>query len=470
MREVEDVSARPYSRKELWELDLSTLYGKKLHDSWWMTDAQYAPDGRRVLILSGPSEFGDIGRNVPEGMTPNESDGELYVLDTGSGEAAALSREFDPSIQAATWSRFDDTIYVKATVKSGVALFRYDGAAKRFVPLPAGGEVVQELAFADKAAVAACVASGPWSPETLWTVDLRGGPARKLDTPAGPDFATIRKGEVVPAAYPAKDGRTIDGDVYLPPGFDAKTAGRYPAIVYYYGGTLPVTRDFGGRYPKEWWASRGYVVYVPQPSGATGYGQAVSAVHVNDWGQVAGEQILDGTRAFLAAYPAVDAKRVGCIGASYGGFMTMWLVTKTDLFAAAVSHAGISNLASYWGEGNWGYNYGALASAGSFPWNREDLYVDHSPLFHADKVTTPLLMTHGAGDTNVPVGESESFYTALKLLNRPVELLTVDAQDHHILDHAKRMVWSRSIVAWFDKWLKRQPAFWDDLYPKTQVK
>ena len=79
-------------------------------------------------------------------------------------------------------------------------------------------------------------------------------------------------------------------------------------------------------------------------------------------------------------------------------------------------------------------------------------------------------MTHGAADVNVPVGESESFYTALKLLGAPVELLTVEAQDHHILDHAKRLVWSRSILAWFDRWLKRQPGWWDDLYPKTQVK
>jgi len=470
MREVEDVSARPYSRKELWELDLTTLYGKKLHDSWWITDAQYAPDGRRVLILSGPSEFGDEGRNVPAGMTPNETDGQLYVLDTLTALVDALSRDFDPSIQAAVWSRFDDTIYVKAAEKDGVSLFRYDAAAKRFVKLDSGGDVVQDLAFADKAASAACTTSGPWTPESLSAVDLRGGPARQLVSPAAADFAAMRKGSVVPAVYPSKKGATIDGTVFLPPGFDAKAIGSYPAIVYFYGGTLPVERDFGGRYPKEWWAAHGYVVYVPQPSGAIGYGQAHSAVHVNDWGTVASEEILDGTRAFLAAYPAVDSKRVGCIGASYGGFMTMLLVTKTDLFAAAVSHAGISNLAAYWGEGNWGYSYGALASADSFPWNRKDLYVDHSPIFHADKVKTPLLMTHGAADTNVPVGESESFYTALKLVGAPVELLTVDGQDHHILDHAKRAVWSRSILAWFDRWLKRQPAWWDDLYPKTQVK
>lgn len=469
-RNVEDFAARPYSRQELWELDLTTLYGKKVHDSRWLASAQYAPDGKRILILAGPSEFGDLGRNVPDGITPNEGDGQLYVLDPASGDVQALSRAFDPAIQAAYWSRFDGTIYVKAGEKDGVSLFRYDDATKNFAKLDGGGEVVQGFALAEKAAAAACISSGPWAPETLWAVDRGGRPARKLDAPASAVLATVQKGRVEPAVFRSKAGQSIDGRVYLPPGFDPAAAAKYPAIVYYYGGTSPVTSEFGGRYPKEWWAARGYVVYVPEPAGATGYGQARSAVHVNDWGRIASEEILDGTRAFLAAYPAVDAKRVGCIGASYGGFMTMLLLTKTDMFAAAVSHAGISNIASYWGEGNWGYSYSALATADSFPWNRKDVYVDRSPLYAADKVKTPLLMTHGVADTNVPVGESESFFTALKLVGAPVELLTIDGQDHHILDHAKRELWSRSIAAWFDKWLKGQPAWWDELYPKTQLK
>ena len=145
--------------------------------------------------------------------------------------------------------------------------------------------------------------------------------------------------------------------------------------------------------------------------------------------------------------------------------MTMVLAAKSDLFAAFVSHAGISSLASYWGEGYWGYSYSGVATADSFPWNRKDIYVERSPLFFADKVKTPILLTHGASDTNVPVGESESFYTALKLLGAQAEFVEVAGQDHWILDHAKRIVWSKTIVAWFDRWLKGRPEWWNELYP-----
>ena len=89
-----------------------------------------------------------------------------------------------------------------------------------------------------------------------------------------------------------------------------------------------------------------------------------AARHVNDWGERTCAEILAGVERFLAAHPFVDPERVGCIGASYGGFMTLSLLTKTDRFAAAISHAGIADLASYWGSGFWGYQYSAIASAG----------------------------------------------------------------------------------------------------------
>ncbi len=465
-REIEDLSDRPYSRKEVWEIHLGTFQARRLRDSRWLEAVRYAPDGRRLLVLAGPSEFGAAGVALPEGAVPNESEGELYLWDPETGAVECLTREFDPSVVSAAWSRADGNVYFAARNRDRVELFALDPSSRRFTPLETGVEVVEEVALAERAPVAVVTGTSPWTPESLVAVDLASLRARVLARPAEPELAGVRRGEVRPFDFVSSRGRTVTGRVYLPPGFDPGR--RYPAIVYYYGGTNPVSREFGGRYPKEWWAAQGYVVYVPQPSGATGFGQAHSALHVNDWGAITSEEVLEGTRRFLETHPFLDPKRVGAIGASFGGFLTMLLVTESDLFAAAVSHAGISSIASYWGEGYWGYSYSALATAGSFPWNRRDIYVDRSPLFRAHRARTPILLTHGASDTNVPAGESDSFYTALKLLGVPVEYLQVEGQDHWIVDHAKRSVWSRAIVAWFDRHLKGEPEWWNALFPERK--
>ena len=145
----------------------------------------------------------------------------------------------------------------------------------------------------------------------------------------------------------------------------------------------------------------------------------------------------------------VDASKVGCMGASYGGFMTQYLQTKTDIFAAAISHAGISNITSYWGGGYWGYSYGETAEYGQFPWNNPKLFTEHSPLFNADKIHTPLLLLHGTKDTNVPTNESQQLFTALKILGREVSYIQVDGEDHIINDYQKRKDWVEAICAWY---------------------
>ncbi len=240
-------------------------------------------------------------------------------------------------------------------------------------------------------------------------------------------------------------------------------------IVYYYGGTSPTNHALEFSYSMHMYAALGYVVYTLNPSGTTGFGQEFAARHVNAWGDKTADEIIQGTEQFCKEHPFVNPKKIGCAGASYGGFMTQYLQTKTDLFAAAVSHAGISALSSYWGEGYWGYGYCSVANTGTYPWNNPEFYTKHSPLFNADKINTPLLLLHGNADTNVPVGESIQMFLALKLLGKTVEFVQVDGENHGVADYKKRLEWQNTIFAWFAKYLKDEPQWWDALYPERHL-
>ena len=267
--------------------------------------------------------------------------------------------------------------------------------------------------------------------------------------------------------YVNSKGETVYGRLYLPKDFDATK--KYPMIVYYYGGCSPTSRSFESPYAPQIWNSLGYIAYIVQPSGATGFGQEWASRHVNTAGQGPAEDIIEGVKKICEEHPYINKEKIGCMGASYGGFMTQYLQTITDIFACAVSHAGISNHTSYWGEGYWGYSYSEVSMANSYPWSHKDLFVNHSPLFNADKIHTPLLLLHGDSDTNVPIIESLQMFTALKLLGREVALVEVKGENHHILDYAKKEKWLATQMAWFQRWLKDDPSWWEVLYPKKNL-
>ncbi len=462
-RSYEDLTVRPYEVSEIVVIDVGDQTTEILHRGPWIRGAIWSPDGDEILVTGGPSAFGEIGVNVPEGVTPNEYDTQAYIFDPRTKDIEAITVDFAPSIEAAFWPEPGGNIYFVVEETEYRRLYRYNVRAESFRRIDLPCDVIHSADVAEERAIAMCRCSSADRPMRLYGVDLTTGRYQMSLYPAADHFESVRIGDVEDWNFTAASGREIVGRVHYPPDFDpAKT---YPCIVYYYGGTSPVIRSFGGRYPKNLWAAMGYVVYVLQPSGATGFGQEFSAAHVNDWGETTTGEIIEGVGKFLNAHPFVDPGRVGCIGASYGGFMTQLLLTRTNIFAAGVSHAGISALTSYWGEGYWGYLYSAAATANSFPWNRPDIYVHHSPIYAADKIDTPLLLLHGASDTNVPPGESEQMYTALKLLGKEVEYIRVLGENHWILDYEKRITWSNAISAWFDKWLKGRPEWWNDMYP-----
>lgn len=463
-----DATRQPFDRSTFVRMDAYTgRVDTLLADTTFLATAKFSPDGRSLLVKASPAAFGGIGCETRSDQVPNAFDYRLYLYDIAARTVKPLLPRFAPAVENFLWAPGDGQIYFDTTDGQNASVFRLNPQTlerTRF-ELPLTNIHLFSIATASKR-----------SPRIVF-FGQTGERAREMFTatldkakPAAHRIGSINFDELYKDVaigtshdyrFRATRGDTIDGYFFLPPSFDATK--KYPLIVYYYGGCTPSTRSLEYQYPCQVFAAQGYVVYVVNPSGAIGYGQEFAARHVGTWGNESGDDILEGTRSFLKDHPYVDSTKVGCIGASYGGFMTEYLQTRTDLFAAAVSHAGISNIASYWGGGYWGYSYGESAQYGSYPWNNPQLYMGQSALFNADKIHTPLLLLHGTVDTNVPTSESQQLYTALKILGRDVAFVRVEGENHVIRDYAKRLAWQNAIFAWFAKYLKGEPAWWESL-------
>lgn len=463
----ETVTERPFRKYTMLKLDLPTMSV----DTLWTNEgfaygATFSPDGKKVLISGAGEAFGGIGQNIDAGQIANSYNGLAFIMDLSTKQIDPITKNFDPSIDNSFWNKKDNLIYFRTTDKDYVNMYAYNPSGKTFTKLPLNEEVIRSFSTADNALSAIYFGVSRSNSTRAYLYDIKNQKSTMVADPYNDRLSEMTLGKAEDWNFTNSAGTEIKGSCYLPPNFDASK--KYPMIVYYYGGTSPTSRTFEGPYPAHVFASQGYVVYIIQPSGATGFGQKFAALHVNAWGKRTAEDIIEGVKQFVKEHPYVNEKKIGCVGASYGGFMTMYLQTRTDIFAAAVSHAGISSISSYWGEGYWGYTYSSGASAHSYPWNNPDLYVKQSPLFSADKVHTPILFTHGTVDTNVPIGESIQMYTALKILGRPAEFIQVKDENHGVMNYKRRVEWNNSIMAWFSKWLKDDNGWWKGLYPDAK--
>ena len=467
----ERLTKRPTTLTSFYRLDLGSMNASGsttpkvetlIEKGEFLNSAQFSPDGKSILVSASPEAFNGIGKNVEEGQTPSMIDTQLYLMTLSDKKVRSLTRDFNPNVLSTEWSKVDGNIYFTAEDKDCVHLFQLNPKSGKFTLLKTPEEYIKSFSLASSAAEMAFSGQSASNADRLYKMNTKALKSQLVDDLSARELKNVELGECKAWNFVNSRGDTLCCRYYLPPHFDA--AKKYPMIVNYYGGCSPTSRMFQSRYPHHVYAAMGYVVLVVNPSGATGFGQKFSARHVDTAGEGVAEDIISSTQAFCDEHAFVNRKKIGCIGASYGGFMTQYLQTKTDLFAAAISHAGISDHTSYWGEGYWGYSYSEVSMANEYPWTNKHLFVDQSPLYNADKIHTPLLFVHGTADNNVPVGESIQLYTALKLLGRPTAMVLVDGQDHHIIDYEKRLKWQNTIFAWFAKWLQDDASWWTEMY------
>ena len=466
------LAKRPTEVEDVYIMDAQTLkMDTVLQGEGFLGGCSFSPDATQLLFKGNPEAFNRIGCQLPESVTPSMTEYELFLYDIASKKVTPLTKDFDPSVENVDWSVADGQIYLTAEDRDYVNMFVLNPKTGKITKLSIQGDYAYRYDLAARASVVGYLSYKTMEPASAYVAQIDSkkqmfnGQWSMFNGKEALGDAEI--GTCEDWNFTNSKGDTVYGRLYLPKDFDATK--KYPMIVYYYGGCSPVSRYFESPYAPQYWNSLGYVAYIIEPSGATGFGQEWASRHVNTAGRGPAEDIIEGTKQICDAHPYINKEKIGCMGASYGGFMTQYLQTQTDIFAAAVSHAGIANHTSYWGQGYWGYNYSEVSMANSYPWSHRQLYVDQSPLFNADKIHTPLLLLHGDADTNVPLVESLQMFTALKLLGREVALVQVKGENHHILEYSKKEKWLATQMSWFARWLKDDPTWWDALYPKKHL-
>ncbi len=268
-------------------------------------------------------------------------------------------------------------------------------------------------------------------------------------------------------SFKSKSGYNINNYLVFPANYNPEK--KYPLIVFYYGGVVPCGNPFHPVF--QFLSNNGYFVFLTTPRGAVGKGEKFAAEHCNEWGEKSAADLIEATEWICRQVKAIDKEKLGAYSGSYGGFLANTLAYKTTIFKALISEYGISNIASYWGGGYWGYLYGMTALHGTYPWNAKDVYVDKSPLFNADKVKTPLLLMHGTSDVNVPALESDQYFTALKVLGKDTVYIRFFNEDHGMKGKFSNWIAQENfLIAWFDKYLKGDSGYWNYLMEKNRDK
>ena len=401
----------------------------------------WSPDGKNIAFIGGlMSDQGSTG-------------GDLYLVPATGGVARDLTPNIDESFGAFQWSGPNSML---ATLWShgGSKIARVDARTGSTSTTWSGDETISSgsgwgpptvSASRDGSAIAVVRESLSNAPE-IWA----GAPGKWIQ------ITHVNSG-VAPAwgksasVHWRSDRFNVQGYLIYPGDFDP--ARKYPLVVYVHGGPSSASAStFLSAASQQAALSRaGYFVFMPNPRGSYGQGEAFTRANVKDFGYGDLRDIMAGVDTVLRHYP-VDARRLGISGWSYGGFMTMWAVTQTRRFKAAVAGAGISNWLSYTGEN--GISEWMVPFFGATAYENKSVYARSSPINFISSARTPTLIVVGERDAECPSPQSFEFWRGLQHENVGTQLVVYPDEGHHFSDPAhQRDVLERS-VAWFDRYLK----------------
>jgi dipeptidyl aminopeptidase/acylaminoacyl peptidase len=431
-------------------------------NNWWIAQLYTLdPDSGKMKSIYKPSlqiarpAWSSDGQNIAfvEGLMSDEDSvgGDIYSISASGGKARNLTPQMKASASWLNWIPGGRIIFAEyIDGDSGVASIS-----------PSSGKITQLYRGPGQ------LTAGLWGPNISLAFDgktsamVRDSLAAPPEVWAGPignwKQITHRNGDLSPAWGEDKsihwksDVYDVQGWLTYPRNFDP--AKKYPLVVRVHGGpsaavesAWPGVHDYTAAL-----AGAGYFVLQPNPRGSFGQGEAFTSANVKDFGYGDFRDIMAGVDEALRAAP-IDPNRVGICGWSYGGFMTMWAVTQTNRFKAAMAGAGLSNWQSYYGENQ--IDQWMIPFFGSSVYDDPDVYAKSSPIDFIKKAKTPTLILVGDSDGEVPAPQSWEFWHALKTLGVETKLVVYEHEGHMFANPAHQRDVIERTVSWFNAHLR----------------
>ncbi|AZK47951.1 S9 family peptidase [Paenibacillus lentus] len=465
---VSFVSKQPYSESASADLDLlhySDVYTvrrsggspvKITDSSLLISQMAYSADGGQLALLASDRVYG------------SGSHQRLYVVSTEGGKPVRLAPELDmqlgnaalsdmkaaaPSaIPSFNWEYSPFGLFVLGTQAGCVHVYGFHADGSYRAVTHGQEKDVYQYTLAPDGSYLVVAALTSERPGELYRVDIETGKEQQLTRRNEEYMNSLQVRAPERFYFESTDGMEIHGWLLLPPGhvFEKKI----PLILQIHGGPHAM---YTGTFSHEMQtlAAQGNAVMWVNPRGSMGYGQYFAKACRGDFAGGDYRDLMEAVDELLSRYDFLDESRLGVTGGSYGGAMTNWIVAHTHRFRAAVTQRSISNWLSLYGTSDIGISY-VEGVIGGNPAEHAELLWSRSPLAHAHRIETPLLILHGENDYRTPITQAEELYTTLKRYGKKTRLIRFPGSNHSLLKSGKpslRVDSYNQVIWWFNQYL-----------------
>ena len=377
----------------------------------------------------------------------------LYVLNTKTGVKKDMSTRFDQNANGLTWSPDSKCIYFVSVWHGTTQVYRADVLTDSISQITRGMHDYESVVPLTAGLIG--MKHSLSKPNEIYAINPATGEEKELSFENKEILDNLKMGKVEERWIATTDGKQMLTWVVYPPDFDPDK--KYPTILYCQGGPQSAVSQFWSyRWNLQIMAANGYIIVAPNRRGLPGFGHEWLTQISGDYG---GQNMKDYLSAIdaVAKEPFVNKDKLGCVGASYGGFSVYWLAGHHEKrFKAFIAHDGMFNLPQQYLETEemWFVNW----DLGGPYWDKQNATAQrsyaNSPHLFVDKWDTPILVIHGEKDYRILASQGMAAFNAAVLRGVPAEMLIFPDENHWVLQPQNGILWQRTFFGWLDKWLK----------------